>query len=340
MGTVTGETTLQEDLNARLPKGYRARPLEDADREPLVAAGNAESHPMEAESADEWRQWENMFNDPTKIRLTIVAPDGAIAGSGNIQAGMMPRPDGSQSIGVGVIREHRNKGLGSAMLEAFEAEAKRRAVPRSFAGVSASKPFALEFATKRGYREIGRRIMSYRELDSYEPATWQAALDKVSASGVRIRSFDDVIAERDDAGKERFWRELWEAEGPMWDDIPFASPMPHWPFDRFYKMTVKSGQLLSNLSLVAYEGDRIVGFTTTGDRQKKDGWTWMTGVARDARGKGIAMAIKVDALARAKAKGLRAMCTVNDEPNKAMRGVNTKLGYQPVPDHIELEKTL
>jgi hypothetical protein len=34
------------------------------------------------------------------------------------------------------------------------------------------------------------------------------------------------------------------------------------------------------------------------------------------------------------------MCTVNDEPNKAMRGVNLKLGYQPVPDHIELEKTL
>ena len=194
MGTVTGEATLQEDLNARLPKGYRARALEDADREPLVAAGNAESHPMEAESADEWRKWENMFNDPTKIRLTIVAPDGAIAGSGNIQAGMMPRPDGSQSIGVGVDREHRNKGLGSAMLEAFEAEAKRRAVPRIFAGVSASKPFALEFATKRDYKEIGRRIMSYRELDSYEPATWQGSLDKVSAAGVRIRSFDDVLA--------------------------------------------------------------------------------------------------------------------------------------------------
>ena len=340
MGTVTGETTLQEDLNARLPKGYRARAFEDADREPLVAANNAESHPMEAETAEEWRRWENMFNDPTKIRLTIIAPNGAIAGSVNIQAGMMPRPDGAQNVGVGVGRDHRNKGVGSAMLEAIEAEAKRRGVPRLSAGASASKPFALEFATKRGYKEIGRRIMSYRELDTYEPARWKASLDKVASDGVRIRSFSDVLAERDDAGKDRFWHELWEAEGPMWDDIPFASPIPHWPFDRFYKMTVTSGQLLSDLSLVAYQGDRIVGFTTTGDRQKKDGWTWMTGVAREARGKGIAMAIKVDVLARAKAKGLRAMCTVNDEPNKAMRGVNIKLGYQPVPDHVELEKLL
>lgn len=338
--TLTGETTLQDDLNALLPGGYRARPLEDADREPLVAAGNAESHPMEAETAEEWRHWENMFSDPTKVRLTIVAPDGSIAGSANIQAGMMPRPDGSQSIGVGVHRDHRNKGIGSAMLEAFEAEAKRRNVPRVFAGVSASKPFALEFATKRGYTEIGRRIMSYRELDSYEPATWQSSLDRVSSAGIRIRSFSDVLAERDEAGRERFWHELWEAEAPMWDDIPFATPTPHWPFERFYKMAVKSGQLLADISLVAYLGDRIVGFTTTGDRQKKDGWTWMTGVARDQRGKGIAMAIKVDALARAKAKRLRAMCTVNDEPNKAMRGVNIKLGYQPVPDHVELEKRL
>ena len=126
----------------------------------------------------------------------------------------------------------------------------------------------------------------------------------------------------------------------MWDDIPFATPTPHWPYERFHKMTVKSGQLLPDVSLVAYGGDEIVGFTTTGDRQGKDGWTWMTGVARDHRGKGIAMAIKVDVLARAKAKGLRAMCTVNDEPNKAMRGVNIKLGYQPVSDHVELERTL
>jgi GNAT superfamily N-acetyltransferase len=338
--TVTGETTLQDDLNARLPEGYRARPLEDADREPIVAANNAENHPMEAETAEEWRRWENMFADATKVRLTVLGPDGSIVGSANIQAGMMPRPDGSQSIAVGVHRDHRNRGLGGAMLEAFEAEARRRNVPRVFSGVSASRPFALEFATKRGYKEIGRRIMSYRELDSYDPAQWRESLERATKAGVRLRSFSDVLGERDDAGKDRFWHELWEAEGPMWDDIPFSSPMPHWPFDRFYKMTVKSGQLLSDLSLVAYDGAQIVGFTTTGDRQKKDGWTWMTGVARDHRGRGIAMALKVDVLARAKAAGLRAMCTVNDEPNKAMRGVNIKLGYQPVPDHVELEKHL
>ena len=331
---------LLSDLAARLPTGYRARPFEDADREPLVAAGNAESHPMEAETAEEWRRWESMVPDPTRARLVVVDTGGTIAGSATISAGMFERPDGAQSVNVSVIAAHRNKGIGSALLEAFEGEARRRAVPRITSGVSAARPFALEWAAKRGYREIGRRIMSYRPLDSYEPERWSDALDRAARAGVRIRPMSEVLAERDDAGKERFWHELWEAEGPMWDDIPFASPTPHWPFERFHQMAVASGQMLRDLSLVAYDGDSIAGFTTTGDRQGKDGWTWMTGVARDQRGKGIAMALKVDVLARAKAKGLRAMCTVNDEPNKAMRGVNIKLGYQPVPDHVELEKRL
>ncbi|HET7699356.1 MAG TPA: GNAT family N-acetyltransferase [Candidatus Limnocylindria bacterium] len=332
--------SLVDDLGTRLPAGYRARPFEDADREPLVAAGNAESHPMEAESAEEWRRWESMIEDPTLARVTVVDPSGAVVGMGSIASGMNPQPDGAQHLGVGVHADHRGRGVGSALLATFEAEAGRRGVRRLLSGVSAARPFAVEFAAKRGYREIGRRIMSYRELASYDPAPWREAIARVERDGIRIRSFSEVLAERDDAGRERFWRELWEAEGPMWDDIPFASPTPHWPFERFHALAVKSGQMLADVSLVAYDGDVIAGFTTTGDRQGRDGWTWMTGVARSHRGRGIAMALKVDVLARAKARGLRAMCTVNDEPNKAMRGVNIKLGYQPVPDRVELEKTL
>ena len=338
MSTVTGERTLQDDLNARLPKGYRARPLEDADREPIVAAGNSESHPMEAESAEEWRHWERMIDDPQRVRITVVGADGKIAGTGSLAVGMMARADGAQFLGMSVFKQHRRRGIGNATLEALEAEAKRRGVPRLLAGVSASKPFAFEFAKKRGYIEIGRRIMSYRELASYEPAAWRESLDRVASQGIAFRSFTDILAALEEPGRARFWRDLWEAEGPMWDDIPFASPIPHWTYEQFVKMSVDNPQIMRDLSIVAYDGDAIVGYTMTGDRQGRDGNTYMTGVARTHRGRGIAMALKVDVLARAKAHGLRAMTTVNDEPNKAMRGVNIKLGYQPVPDHIELEK--
>jgi mycothiol synthase len=338
VGTLTGEATLLDDLNTRLPQGYRARAFDDADREPIVAAGNSESHPMEAESAEEWRHWERMIDDPQRVRITVVGPDGTVAGTGSLAVGMMARADGAQFLGMSVFKAHRRRGIGSATLESLEVEAKRRRVPRVLAGVSASKPFAFEFAKKRGYGEIGRRIMSFRELASYEPGAWHESLARVASQGIAFRSFTEILAERDEPGRARFWRDLWEAEGPMWDDIPFASPIPHWSYEQFVKMSVENPQIMRDLSIVAYDGGTIVGYTMTGDRQGKDGNTYMTGVARTHRGRGIAMALKVDVLARAKAHGLRAMTTVNDEPNKAMRGVNIKLGYQPVPDHIELEK--
>src|SRR5258706_741067 len=90
--TVTGEATVLEDIGPRLPKGYRARPFEDADREPLVEAGNAESHAMERQSAAEWRRWETMFTDTTELRLGLLAPDGIAARSGDIPAGVFPPP--------------------------------------------------------------------------------------------------------------------------------------------------------------------------------------------------------------------------------------------------------
>jgi len=338
--TVTSQQTVLDDLSARLPKGYRARAFDDADREPIVAAGNSETSPMEHESAEEWRHWERMIDDPARLRVSVLGPDAKVAGTGSLGVGMMARADGAQFVGLTVFKEHRRRGIGNAVLEALEAEVRRRGVPRLLAGVSAAKPFAVEFAKKRGYTEIGRRILSYRELVSYEPAEWRASLEKVASQGIVFRTFTEILTALDAPGQARFWRDLWEAEGPMWDDIPFAAPIPHWPFEQFTKMSVNNPQIIRDLSLVAYDGDTIVGFTMTGDRQGKDGNTYMTGVARTHRGKGIAMALKVDVLGRAKTHGLRAMTTVNDEPNKAMRGVNIKLGYQAVPDHIELEKNI
>ena len=328
---------LLDDVTSRLPRGYRARGFEDADREPIVEAGNSEKHPMERESAAEWRFWDQRVDDPARRRITVTTDGGAIVGTASIAVGMMARPDGAQFAGASVFKEHRRKGIGGALVDALEAEAKRRGVARLLSGASAARPFALEFAQKRGYREIGRRIMSYRELASYEPARWKDAMERVARAGIALRTFAELTAGKDHAAQERFWRALWEAEGPMWDDIPFSSPTQHWPYDQFHKLMVENPQIRRDLSLVAYHGDTIVGYTSTG-QSDKDGHTYMTGVAREFRGQGIARALKVDALARAKAAGLRAMKTVNDEPNKAMRGVNIKLGYQPVPDHVELEK--
>jgi len=76
------------------------------------------------------------------------------------------------------------------------------------------------------------------------------------------------------------------------------------------------------------------------DIEPAAGWIVFFFVAPEHRGRGVARALKVEMLTRAKKKGLRAIGTTNDEPNKSMRGINAKLGYQMLPAHVELEKQL
>jgi GNAT superfamily N-acetyltransferase len=326
-------------LGERLPAGYRAREFEDRDRDSFVAERNREQHWMEQNSADEWRYWENLMKDPTRLRVAVETQDGTLAAFGDIGQGFTARPDGSQFIQMTVLAPHRRRGIGSALLEALEGEAGRRKVPKLLGGANEGEKFALDWALGHGYRQIGRRIASYVELAKFDPSQFSEALDRARAAGITVTSFAETLAGRDAAAQEQWWRALYAAEAPMWEDIPFATPTPHWPWDRFYEAST-SPQMLHDLSLVAYAGDQIAGFTTTGKSKDRDAWTWMTGTAREHRGRGVARALKVEALTRAKRRGLRAMGTTNDEPNKSMRGINAKLGYQMLPAHVELEKLL
>jgi GNAT superfamily N-acetyltransferase len=318
--TRTGADT----ITAALPKGYRARDFRDSDREPWVEERNAQVHELQRGTADEWREWEAI--DPPKdlLRVTVDAPDGRLAGGADLGPGFVPRPDGTLFGGVNVMRAHRRKGLGAALLDAVEAGARTARAPRILSNTNAAFTGSVEWATKRGYKEIGRRIESYVEVQTFDGAPLRDVLGRVEASGIRLATVSDLLRGRDAAATERFWRDLWEAEAPMWEDVPWASPTPHWPFEKFKKIAVESGKMV----------------TTTGKQGTDRGYTWMTGPGRDYRGRGLATALKLKMLAAAKAAGLRAMLTTNDEPNKAMRGINEKLGYVMLPATIELEKTL
>jgi GNAT superfamily N-acetyltransferase len=332
--------TKTDAITASLPPGYRAREFRDSDREPWTDERNDQVHELQRGTADEWREWEAIDPPKNLLRVSVEAPDGALAGGGELGQGFVPRPDGTLFGGANVMRAHRRKGLGATLLEAVEAEARAAKAPRILAGTSAAFEGSLEWALKRGYKEIGRRIESYVDVQTFDGGPLRDVAERVDASGIRLATVTELLKGRDEAATETLWRDLWEAEAPMWEDVPWASPTPHWPYEKFKKIAVESGKMITDATIVAFEGDRIAAFTTTGKSGTDRGYTWMTGTGRDYRGRGLATALKLKMLAGAKAAGLRAMLTTNDEANQAMRGINAKLGYVMLPAHIELEKTL
>src|SRR5712691_7290487 len=144
------------------------------------------------------------MKDPKLLRVTVEAPDGSVAAIGDIGVGFTARPDGSQFIGITVLAPHRRKGIGSALLEGFEHEARRREAPKVLGGVNEGEKFALDWALGHGYRQIGRRIASYVELAKFEPVPFSAALDRARAAGMTITSFAEMLNGRDAAGQEQW----------------------------------------------------------------------------------------------------------------------------------------
>jgi len=332
--------TIAEAITATLPKGYRAREFRDTDREPWTEERNAQVHELQRSTANEWREWEAIEEPKNLLRVSIDAPDGRLAAGADLGPGFFPRTDGTLFGGVNVMRAHRRKGLAKALLDAVEGEARRAKAPRILGNTNVAFEGSLEWAQTHGYNEIGRRIESYVDVNTFDGGHLAAVVDRVEASGIHLATVTELLGGRDSVAIERFWHDLWEAEAPMWEDVPWASPTPHWPYEKFKKMAVDSGKMVNDATIVAIDGGRIAAFTTTGKHGTDRGYTWMTGTGRDYRGRGLATALKVKMLASAKAAGVRAMLTTNDEPNKAMRGINAKLGYVMLPATVELEKTL
>ena len=191
--------TSPDAITTTLPAGYRARDFKDSDREPWVDERNAQVHELQRGTADEWREWEKIDPPKNLLRVSVDGSDGTLAAGGELGPGTFPRPDGTLFGGVNVMRAHRRKGLGSALLEVVEAAARTAKAPRILAGTSVAFEGAVEWAQKRGFKEIGRRIESYVDVPSFDGRPLQDVLKRVEASGIRLVPMSELLRGRESA---------------------------------------------------------------------------------------------------------------------------------------------
>jgi mycothiol synthase len=241
-------------------------------------------------------------------QLALIAElDGVAVGTGSA-AKFGGAPDGEYAaINIRVVEEARRRGVGTALDLRCSQHARELGKTRLFAFARSDDEDSLGYFAFRGFEEIGRVQDVWLDLSA-------ASIEELASTQIEIMR---------DEHERGMYEVALEAEA----DIPSATPIRSGTFEQWRERHL-SGRLLGELSFVALDQGRVVGYAILGRHNDDTAEHWMTGVARSARGRGIALALKQAQIAAAKDAGWRFLRTMNDLGNAPMRRVNEKLGYE------------
>jgi GNAT superfamily N-acetyltransferase len=244
--------------------------------------------------------------------LDLIAElDGVPAGvaSTSIYGGA---PNGDLAfVTLRVPREYRRQGVGSALHRRASEHARSLGKERFYCVARGDDEDSLAYYSGRGYEEVGRMQDSFLDLACADlGASPAAGLEIVPIAPELERAVYEVAVEAD-------------------ADVPSGEAHESGTFDQWRERHFGSELILRDLSFAALEDGRAVGYALLGRHTEDTAENWMTGVARAARGRGIALALKRHQAVAARDAGWKHLRTQNDLGNAPMIGVNDRLGYEP-----------
>lgn len=273
-------------------------------------------------TAEELEREDRTLPERYRWARVVAEVDGVFAG-----AGMFDQNPGMYhpqifSVDIMVAPEQRGHGIGSRLHDRLLAMLESYDPIKRFARIDAADAAALHFATGRGYRETKRDVISVLDLERFEPAAWQNAIDAATAQGLALVSLADILG---DADKIRAYYDFF---GVVRADVPRSMPATPIEFDFFVSEVVELPETVPGATFLLFDGPRCVGFTqvyssdATAELQ-----TGLSGIDRAYRRRGLALAVKAQSLCAAKAAGAPRIRTDNDARNVGMMAVNAKLGF-------------
>jgi mycothiol synthase len=306
---------------------------------PRLVVINKASYPDYGETEEEWRHWDETWDHEKYFKSRVVAEDGgSVIGFGQVNHMRWAFVPTKYRIDITVHPERRGRGHGSALYEALLEKIREREGKTVAAAAKESMADGVRFLTKRGFREVKRDWESRLFVRGFDFARFGTADDRVTGQGVRIVALADEM-QRDSSALQK----AFELNEDCRMDVPSVDPPTRHTFEEFRRDDIDAPNALLDAFFVAIDKNgRYLGVSNM-FRSLDDPtflWQGITGVRRDARGKGIAMALKLRTVRYAIDRGVAHIKTWNDVHNRPMLAINEAMGFTRQPAWISYEKDL
>jgi len=307
------------------------RPLDTARDFPALATLLAVRDP-EPPTPELLREWEG--NAPAGlVRQRLVAFDETDSGPivGFCDAASWPwEPPHQFWISTVVAPDHRRRGLGAQLADVALAFVREQGATRLAAEVRDNAAEGLRFAERYGFRTDRHIFESRLHLADFDEQRFAGVVGRVEAEGIRFLSLADL----GDTDVAR--RKLYDINATLARDVP-GHDGDFMPFEQFQKTVCSASWYRPDGEIIAVIGDTWVGMAAVGYFQNTNSmYNMFTGVDPAWRGRGIALALKLLAIACARRYSAIYISTNNDSENAPMLAINCRLGYQPEPGYYRM----
>ncbi|NJM08057.1 GNAT family N-acetyltransferase [Candidatus Gracilibacteria bacterium] len=308
------------------------RPFTADDYAGVLAMRNA-ALPDYPESVEGWRSWDDNREPKCHFERYVAEDAGTIVGVGHFfNVSWMYHPQ-KFSLDIVVHPEYQGHGVGAQLYDRMMQSAQPRAPQIFWASCREDWARGMHFLQGRGFREKMRYWESRLDVAACDLSRFAGVLERVEAQGIELLPYSALMADAQHLPR------LYNLVIEVGRDVPAPDEQTDMDYEHWVANHKGNPNLVPESYFIARDGERYVGISALFSMpQVADLQTGLTGVRREYRRRGIALALKLKAVTYAQRIGASSIRTGNEQNNRPMLAINEQLGFAKLPPWIDFEK--